>query len=187
MASLGAHGNRKAVRPASNNFQRKIGLMTVHPHEQAHILLVVPDGEVGVIGVDLHVRIDLRILRSVIRHRNNAGRDTLRQDLNGLGFFGCFLIPIPEDQRSGMKRGVFGIQELPSGVLHRLLFRNNHPFNMGFSRFRKHNAHPGCRGCKISLWSRHHTIVSHQNQCPLRRWPTPCHVNYADSRLRYSI
>ena len=74
MAGLSTHGNRVAGRATSNDFERQICLMAVDSDEHAAIDFIVPDGQIRMVGIDLHFRIDFGVFGAVIRHRDQHRR-----------------------------------------------------------------------------------------------------------------
>ncbi len=70
-----AEGDRVAVAPSPNHFQGNVRLVTVDADEDTDIDPVMPDGQVGVVRVDLDLRVNLGIFRPIIRHRDKASRD----------------------------------------------------------------------------------------------------------------
>ena len=91
---LGADRHRAAVRSCPDHFQRQIRIMAVDADENTGFDLVAPDGEIGMVGIDHFFRIDLGVLRPVIRHGNDHDFRNLRRNFQGgLGFFHRMVVP----------------------------------------------------------------------------------------------
>ena len=105
MTSLSTHGNGVTGCPASNDFERQIGLMAVDSDEHAAIDFIVPDGQIRVVGIDFDFRIDFRVLGAIVRHRDQHGRlpglhtflERIVQVADGRGLLGRLLVPSPQD------------------------------------------------------------------------------------------
>ena len=96
MALFRANRRRPAIRPGSNHFQRQIGVMTMHANENTRFYFIAPNREIGMIGVDHFLRLDLRIFGTIIGHRDNEHfRDLGREFQDGFGLLGRVVIPIP--------------------------------------------------------------------------------------------
>src|SRR5437660_5441625 len=113
MTGLRAHCDRVTVRPAPDDLEGQVGLMTVDADEHADINLVVPDREVRVVRINLYLRVNLGILGPVIEHRNQHWLGPCRraflqyvvQVLYGLSLLLRLLIPRPEHKGPGENRG----------------------------------------------------------------------------------
>src|SRR5437899_11437290 len=62
MPLLRTDRHRQTVRPRTNHFQGQVGVMTMHPDEDAGLDLVAPNREVRMVRIDDLFRVDLRIL-----------------------------------------------------------------------------------------------------------------------------
>ena len=63
------HG--ETVRSRSHHPQGEVGIVTMDPEEQRRFDLIPSDGEIGVVGIDPFLQIDLGILWTVVRHGND--------------------------------------------------------------------------------------------------------------------
>jgi hypothetical protein len=141
----------------------------MHTDEHAAIDLVVPDRQVGVVGIDFNFGIDFGIFRSVVRHGDEhrllARLDALFQSIekvsNRCRLLGRFFIPGPEDERTGKNRGNFRHQELFGRFFKGFLFGDDHAVDVGFARIGQVNTHRGRCGRKKMLGSWQHTILTH--------------------------
>ena len=71
--------------------------MAMHADEDAGLDLVAPNREVWVVRIDDFFRIDLRILRAIVRHGDDHNvRDLGGNFQHGLGLFNGMLVPGPE-------------------------------------------------------------------------------------------
>ncbi len=87
--------------------------MTMDADEQCHFDLVPPDGEIGVVGIDALLRIDLGVLRTIVRHGNDHHVRNLGGEFQQrLSFGDPFRMPGPAIQGTGKDRGVFPGEEL---------------------------------------------------------------------------
>ena len=70
--------------------------MTMHADENACFNFIAPNREIGMIGVDDFLGLDLRVFRTIIGHRNNEHVRYLgREFQDGFGLLGRVVIPIP--------------------------------------------------------------------------------------------
>src|SRR5512139_1336097 len=79
VATEGTESERETICSSANDLQCDIRLMAVHSNKEAHVDLVLPDSQIGMVRVDLLLRDDLRMLRPVVGHRNEPGRNGFGQ------------------------------------------------------------------------------------------------------------
>ena len=70
--------------------------MAVHPDKDTDINLVMPDRQIGVVGVDLIFLNNLGVFGSVICHGDQSHRSFNRQLTERLGFFSHMIGPFPQ-------------------------------------------------------------------------------------------
>ena len=115
MTRLRTHGNGEAIGASANDLQRQIGLVTVDTHKHANIYFIMPNGQVGMVWIDLNFRIDLWIFGAVIRHGNQPCREGFCQGSNGCSLFGRFFVPLPQNQGTWENGRNFCSQKLSRG------------------------------------------------------------------------
>src|SRR5256885_12597316 len=71
MALLRAKRRGATVRAGTDHLQREVCIVTMHADENTRLNLVAPDRQVRMVRIDDLLRIDLRVLRPVIRHRRS--------------------------------------------------------------------------------------------------------------------
>src|SRR5713101_2793180 len=123
MPLLRTDRHRQTVRPCTNHFQGQVGVMTMHADEDAGFDLVAPNREVRMVRIDDLFRVDLRILRTIVRHGDDHDVRNLGSDLQHcLGLFNGMIVPGPEYQRSWEDRGVWAGQHFTGHLFDDLVF-----------------------------------------------------------------
>ena len=79
VSGIGAKRDGIAAGPSTDDLEGDIGVVAVNSDKKAHIDLVVPDGEIGMAGIDLFLRVDLRVFRSIVGHGNDLHRSRMSQ------------------------------------------------------------------------------------------------------------
>src|SRR6185503_636416 len=123
MSLLRTDRHRQTVRPCTNHFQGQVGVMTMHADKDAGFNLVTPNREVRMVWINNLFRVDLRILRTIVRHWNNQDIRYLGGDLQHcLGLFNGMLVPGPKNQRPREDRRVGAGQHFTGHLLDNLVF-----------------------------------------------------------------
>src|SRR3569832_1812088 len=124
--------------------------MTMDTDKHTDIDLIMPYSQIGVIGVDLDFRIDLWILRPIVRHRDKQSAGIVRLKFIIKGFDGgCFfrghLVPIPKDQWTRENCRYLGHQKLLRSLIYCNVFMNNIVMDKRLALIRQDNACTGSR------------------------------------------
>ena len=99
--------------------------MTMHPDENARFDFIAPYRQIGMIGVDDFLGFDLRVFRTIVRHRDDENfRNLGRKFQDGPGLFGRVVVPIPQHQGTGENRRIFSREHGPGHFFHRFFFRH---------------------------------------------------------------
>src|SRR5437016_3135936 len=97
--------------------------MTMHADEDTGLDLVAPNRKVRMVRIDDLFRVDLRILRTIVRHGDDHDVRNLSSDFEHcLGLFNGMIVPGPEYQRSREDRGVGAGQHFPGHLFDDLVF-----------------------------------------------------------------
>lgn len=106
MAGLRAHGDSITGCSSANNLQRQIGLVAMYTDKYAAVDLIMPNGQIRMIGVDLDFRVDLWILGTIVGHGDqhrflvglNAFLERIKKMSNGRRFLCGLFVPCPQHE-----------------------------------------------------------------------------------------
>jgi hypothetical protein len=152
MSGFRAQRHGVAVGSRPHHLERNVREVAVHADEDARFDLVVPNGQIGVAGIDHGLGVDLGIDRPVIRHRNDLdARDLRREFQHHTCLLLRVLIPSPDHERPRKDRGVPSGQHVFRQRFERDGFGNEHALYQALAFLRKHHAHRGGGGRQQSL------------------------------------
>ena len=95
-----AERNRQAIGSGPHHSQCEVGIVTMDADEQGHFDLIVPNRQIGMIGIDPLLRVDLGIFRAIVRHGNDHDVGNFRRKpQERLSFGDPFRMPSPQIER----------------------------------------------------------------------------------------
>ncbi len=115
MALFGTDRHGAAIGSRPDHLERKIGIMAMHADEDTGFDLIAPDRQIRMVRIDHLFRINLWILRTIVRHRNNHHFGNLCSYFQcRFCFFYRVIVPSPQEQGTREKRCIRARQHFSS-------------------------------------------------------------------------